>query len=102
MAGRDSGIRRGLESASAHPEDRPRRATLPAHPAGRQPLLAPGRRTVAYRPDARTQLCGGAPDAVLVLLDDVGHMVYAGHKADFPHQDRGAERHAGSYSTRAA
>jgi len=37
------------------------------------------RRPVAERGDARTKLRGAAPDAVLVLLHDVGHMNYAGH-----------------------
>jgi hypothetical protein len=37
------------------------------------------RRTVAYRPDARAQLCGGAPDTGLVLFHDVRHTDYAGH-----------------------
>jgi hypothetical protein len=31
-------------------------------------------RDVACRPDARAQLCGGAPDAVLVLFYDIRHM----------------------------
>ena len=42
------------------------------------------RRPVTHRPDARAQLCGGAPDAVLVLLDDVRNMHYPGHNADSP------------------
>jgi len=42
------------------------------------------RRTITYRPDARAQLCRGAPDAVFVLFDDVRHMDYAGHDADSP------------------
>ena len=36
-------------------------------------------RTVADRADAGAELGRGAPDAVLVLLDDVGHMNGAGH-----------------------
>jgi len=41
MAGTEPGIRQRQESASAHPEGRPRRATLPARPADRQPRLLP-------------------------------------------------------------
>ena len=39
-------------------------------------------RPVTYCPDARAQLCGGAPDAVLILHDDVRHMDHAGHNAN--------------------
>lgn len=38
------------------------------------------RRPVAERGDARTKLRGAAPDAVLVLLDDVGHMNDTSHR----------------------
>jgi hypothetical protein len=41
-------------------------------------------RAIAYRPDARPQLCGGTPDAVLVLFYDVRHMDYAGHYPILP------------------
>jgi len=41
------------------------------------------RRPVAERGDARTKLRGAAPDAVLVLLDDVGHMNDTSHVIDY-------------------
>ena len=81
-AGKDSSIRRRLGSASAHPEDRPRRAMLPARPAGRQPRLPPSdRRPPPPRPSAA---CGGTPNAVFVLFYDVRQMDYAGHNTDSP------------------
>ena len=41
------------------------------------------RRPVAKRGDARTKLRGAAPDAVLVLLDDVGHMNDTSHAIEY-------------------
>lgn len=41
------------------------------------------RRPVAERGDARTKLRGAAPDAVLVLLDDVGHMNDTSHVTEY-------------------
>jgi len=52
-AGRESGIRRRLGSASAHPEGRPRPAALPVRPADRQPRLPQSdRRLPPRRQDA--------------------------------------------------
>jgi hypothetical protein len=80
MAGRDSGIRppRGQRQLIW-------RADLGEQ--GFQRIAQVGNRSfrcrpVTHCPDARTQLCGGALDAVLVLLDDVRHMDYAGYNAD--------------------
>lgn len=41
------------------------------------------RRPVTERGDARTKLRGAAPDAVLVLLDDVGHMNDTSHVIEY-------------------
>jgi hypothetical protein len=82
MAGREPGIRRRQGSASAHP-----RADLGEQRFQRVPQTGNRgfrRRTITYRPDARTQLRGGAPDAVLVLFYDIRHMDYAGHNPILP------------------
>ena len=54
---------------------RPRPAALPARSAGRQPRLPRSDRRLPPRP--RAQLGIGAPNAVLVLFQDVRHMDYA-------------------------
>ena len=41
------------------------------------------RRSVAESGDTWTELSGGAPDAVLVWLDDVGHMHDTSHATDY-------------------
>jgi hypothetical protein len=41
------------------------------------------RRPVAKRGNTRAELGRGAPDAVLVLLYDVGHVDNAGHDSDY-------------------
>jgi hypothetical protein len=41
------------------------------------------RRPVADSSDAWPKLGRGAPDAVLILLDDVGHVNYTSHKFDY-------------------
>jgi hypothetical protein len=41
------------------------------------------RRPIANRADARAELGRGAPDAVLVLLDDVGHVNVTSHSIEY-------------------
>jgi hypothetical protein len=53
-----------------------------------QPLTQIGKRSFLRRPvsersDARTELGGATPDAVLVLLDDVGHVNDTSHDTDY-------------------
>jgi hypothetical protein len=45
------------------------------------------RRAIADRADARTELGRGAPDAVLVLLNDVGHVNGTSHRIDYHTSD---------------
>jgi hypothetical protein len=46
-------------------------------------------RAIAGRADARAELGRGAPDAVLVLLDGVGHMNNARHEIPLSHTTAG-------------
>ena len=89
-AGKDSSIRRRLGSASAHPEDQPRRAILPARPAGRQPRLPPSdRRPPPPRPSAAVRR---HTRRRFVLFYDVGRWTMRVTTPILPYQERSTDR----------